>query len=103
MDSEESDAGFRPEDMRADLADYLADLAHYRMPFGRYRNRYLYDLPLEYLQWFQQKGGFPAGRLGELMAFVCHTKTDGAELIFGPLRKARGPRPPKKGRSRGPF
>ena len=80
---------FRPEDMRADLAAYLEDLAHYRMPFGRYRNRYLYDLPLEYLQWFQQREGFPTGRLGELMAFVCHTKTDGAEIIFGRLREAR--------------
>ena len=82
--------GFRPEDMRADLADYLADLATWRMPFGRYKNRYLYDLPLEYLQWFpDRQDGFPSGRLGELMAFVCQVKTDGAEVIFGPLRQAR--------------
>ena len=84
------DIPFRPEDMRADLADILADLATWRMPFGRYRNRYLYDLPLEYLQWFiDRQGGFPSGRLGELMAFVCQVKTDGAEVIFGPLRPAR--------------
>lgn len=86
----EAEHGFRPEDMRADLADYLADLATWRMPFGRYKNRYLYDLPLEYLQWFpDRQGGFPSGRLGELMAFVCQVKGDGAEVIFGPLRQAR--------------
>ena len=88
-ETNEAKPQFRPEDMRADLAAYLEDLARYRMPFGRYQNRYLYDLPLEYLQWFQQKDGFPSGRLGELMAFVCHTKTDGAEIIFGRLREAR--------------
>ncbi|MCB1078545.1 MAG: DUF3820 family protein [Verrucomicrobiae bacterium] len=84
------------EDFKADLADYFADLARYRMPFGRYQNRAIYDLPLEYLQWFvERRGGFPSGRLGELMSFVYHTKADGAEMIFAPLRKG--------GKSGGPF
>jgi uncharacterized protein len=83
--------GFRLEDIKADLADYLADLARYRMPFGRYRDRSIHDLPLEYLQWFREKGGgFPTGRLGELMAFVYHTKADGAEIIFAPMRRRGG-------------
>ncbi len=94
MSEDEQPAEFRPEDMRADLADYLADLATWRMPFGRYQKRHLYDLPLEYLQWFRDRGGgFPSGRLGELMDFVCQVKTDGAEIIFGPLRRARKQRP----------
>ena len=86
---------FDEDAFRADLADYLADLRLYRMPFGRYKNAAIYDLPLEYLHWFQEKGGgFPLGRIGELMAFVYHTKSDGAEMIFAPLRKAN-----RRGRS----
>ena len=81
--------GFRIDDFRADLADYLADLTRYRMPFGRYEGRAIHDLPLEYLRWFiDRRGGFPTGRLGELMAFVYHTKADGAEMIFAHLRSA---------------
>ena len=84
---------FDEDAFREDLADYLADLALYRMPFGRFKNAAIYDLPIEYLNWFLEKGGgFPHGRLGELMEFVFHIKSDGAEAIFVPLRKGkRGP------------
>ncbi len=79
--------------MRAELARYLEDLARYRMPFGKFKEAPLYDLPLEYLLWFRDRaGGFPQGRLGELMSFVCETKAAGAEEIFRPLRKAAGGR-----------
>lgn len=86
----ENQPRFRAEDFKADLADYLADLQRYEMPFGKYRGQTIYALPIEYLRWFLEKrGGFPSGRLGELMAFVYHTKADGAEMIFQHLRRAR--------------
>lgn len=76
------------EVMRRELADYLADLAVYRMPFGRYKHALIHTLPYEYLHWFVLKGdGFPQGRLGELMDFVYRTKGDGAEVIFAGLRR----------------
>lgn len=85
----ESTEEFDPaEAMRRDLAEYLADLAVYRMPFGRYRHALIHTLPYEYLHWFVEKGsGFPQGRLGELMDFVYRTKGDGAEAIFAGLRR----------------
>ncbi len=77
----------------AELAGRFDDLAHYRMPFGRYEGVPIYDLPYEYLHWFVERGGgFPTGRLGELMEFVYHTKADGSEAVFVPLRKAAGGR-----------
>ncbi len=84
---EDPDNEFDPaEAMRLELADYLADLETYRMPFGRYRGRPLHALPYEYLHWFVERGeGFPAGRLGELMDFVYRTKGDGAEVVFSKL------------------
>jgi len=76
------------EAMRRELADNLADLEVYRMPFGRFRNRRLHTLPFEYLHWFVEKGnGFPSGRLGELMEFVYHTKAAGAEVVFSQIGK----------------
>ena len=78
---------FSAEILRRDLAEYFFDLARYRMPFGRFKGAAIHDLPLEYLRWFPERGGgFPQGRLGELMEFVCQVKTDGAEAIFAPLR-----------------
>lgn len=78
------------EAMRRELAENLADLEVYRMPFGRYRNRRLHTLPLEYLQWFVDRGdGFPSGRLGELMEFVYHTKAAGAEVVFSRIGRGR--------------
>ncbi len=81
------------EAMRQQLADNLADLAVYRMPFGRFRHRKLHTLPYEYLHWFVEKGdGFPDGRLGELMEFVYQTKANGAEIIFSQIGRHSGGR-----------
>ena len=83
------------------LGDYLDDLREYRMPFGRFGPQKmppdgvpLFDLPLEYLGWFKENGGFPRGRLGELMSFVYEVKFNGAEEIFVPLRAENGGRHP---------
>lgn len=81
------------EQWLAELESRFDDLARYRMPFGRYEGAPLYDLPYEYLHWFVERGGgFPSGRLGELMEFVYHSKADGSEAVFAPLRKAAGGR-----------
>ncbi|MEM9283881.1 MAG: DUF3820 family protein [Verrucomicrobiota bacterium] len=77
------------EAMKRELAENLADLEVFRMPFGRYQNRRLHTLPYEYLHWFIERGGgFPDGRLGELMEFVYHTKAAGAEIVFSKIRKS---------------
>ena len=88
-----------PDDLER-LDAILRDLERYRMPFGRYgaaamppEGAPLYDLPIEYLAWFAERG-FPRGRLGELMAFVYEVKSVGAEEIFRPLRRAAGGRHP---------
>ena len=47
----------------------LVTIANMAMPFGKYRGRLLIDLPEPYLLWFANKG-FPAGRLGMLLALT---------------------------------
>jgi len=68
------------------------------MPFGKYEGRPLYDLPLDYLLWFEQKG-YPKGKLGTLMQAVANAKAECGNAIFDPLRpnpSAPGTRKPKK-------
>jgi uncharacterized protein (DUF3820 family) len=71
--------------------EQLLKLANYRMPFGKYANRLLIDLPEPYVVWFANKG-FPKGELGEMLRIVHEIKVNGLEYLFDPLRRqqARG-------------
>lgn len=65
----------------------LKDIVRYKMPFGKYEGRLLCDLPVSYLEWFVSKGGFPKGKLGELLAIVYEIKLNGLEEIITELKK----------------
>ena len=82
-----------------ELARTLGEIARTHMPFGKYGPKEyppkgvpIYDLPYEYLSWFTGKGGFPKGRLGELLEFVYLAKRDGADGVFDVVRNLRGGR-----------
>jgi len=64
----------------------LIELAHYRMPFGKYKGRYLVDLPEAYFVWFKQKG-FPEGKLGMLLQSMHEIKINGLESIIHKVQK----------------
>jgi uncharacterized protein (DUF3820 family) len=61
---------------REDQQKLLIELAHATMPFGKYKDSYLIDLPVAYIVWFQQKG-FPKGKLGQQLAQILDIKTNG--------------------------
>ncbi len=65
--------------------ELLIELANCKMPFGKYKDRYLSDIPEEYYIWFSHKG-FPQDRLGELMGYICEMKKDGTSYLLKPLR-----------------
>jgi hypothetical protein len=64
----------------------LIELAHYKMPFGKYKGKYLVNLPETYLIWFQQKG-FPEGKLGELLRSMLEIKINNLESIIRKIQK----------------
>jgi uncharacterized protein (DUF3820 family) len=66
-------------------AAVMLKLAKMRMPFGKYKERRLIDLPEPYVVWFAQKG-FPAGQLGDMLRMVYEIKVNGLEYLFKPLR-----------------
>jgi uncharacterized protein (DUF3820 family) len=72
-------------DMEQDNGEDLIKLANYRMPFGKYANKLLVEIPDVYYIWFEKKG-FPKGELGRLMAMMLEIKINGLEYLLKPLR-----------------
>jgi uncharacterized protein len=64
----------------------LVELVTTKMPFGKYKNILLCDLPVAYLEWFQRKG-FPEGKLGELLSAMYEIKLNGLEYLLKRIRK----------------
>ncbi|NER15474.1 hypothetical protein GWK08_18615 [Leptobacterium flavescens] len=64
----------------------LLKLAFYKMPFGKYKDRYLIDLPEAYLTWFQLKG-YPNGKLGEYLKSTYEIKINGLEHLIRTIQK----------------
>ena len=63
---------------------HLIKLANYKMPFGKYKDQYLINIPEAYYTWFQQKG-FPQGKLGLFMQEMNEIKINGLEELIRPL------------------
>ena len=58
----------------------LKTLATMPMPFGKYKDTILIDLPEPYVVWFHSKG-FPPGKLGELLGLLYEIKVSGLEHL----------------------
>ena len=63
----------------------LLKLAKTRMPFGKYKGRFLVNLPEPYLVWYSQKG-FPEGELGQMLQMMYEIKANGLEYLLKPLK-----------------
>ncbi len=64
----------------------LINLAHTKMPFGKYEGYYLIDLPEYYVVWYSNKG-FPKGQLGEQLQLVYELKLNGLEELVRNIKK----------------
>lgn len=64
----------------------LIKLANTVMPFGKYKGRFLIDLPEAYLLWFNRQG-FPENELGRMLEIVLSLKIDGVDNLVKPLKK----------------
>lgn len=66
--------------------EHLVELANYKMPFGKYKDEYLLNIPEYYYTWFSRKG-FPQGKLGRLMQEMHEIKINGLEELLQKLIK----------------
>ena len=65
--------------------ELLIKLANARMPYGKYKGKYLMDLPEHYIVWYRNKG-FPAGKFGELLHLTYEIQLNGLEDMVRKLR-----------------
>jgi hypothetical protein len=63
----------------------LEDLVRVKMPFGKYKDRFICDLPVHYLEWFAREG-FPKGKLGMLLSTMLVIKSNGLDYLLRPLK-----------------
>ena len=64
----------------------LLQLVSMKMPFGKYKDTVLCNLPVFYLEWFKRKG-FPPGKLGMLLETIYEIKLNGLEYLLEPLKQ----------------
>ncbi len=73
-------------EQNAPKGELLLQLVNMKMPFGKYKDTVLCNLPVAYLEWFSRKG-FPKGKLGVLLATMYEIKTNGLDYLLTPLKK----------------
>ena len=69
-----------------DQREELIKLANSKMPFGKYKDSFLLDLPEAYLVWFRQKG-FPKGKLGDQLALCLELRINGLTEMVRKFKK----------------
>lgn len=66
--------------------ELLLQLVSTKMPFGKYKDTLICDLPEFYIEWFARKG-FPKGKIGVLLATMYEINLNGLKDLLKPLRK----------------
>jgi len=74
------------EEMAGPDPKILLQLVTMKMPFGKYKDTLLCNLPVSYLEWFQRKG-FPKGKLGVLLGTIYEIKINGLSDLLIPIKK----------------
>jgi uncharacterized protein (DUF3820 family) len=67
----------------------LIDIVNTRMPFGKYKDTLICDMPISYLEWMHKKG-FPPGKLGMMLSTVFEIKTNGVDQILQQIKQKYG-------------
>lgn len=65
--------------------EILREICTTKMPFGKYKDTILADLPMFYLEWFHRQG-FPQGKLGMQLATIYEIKLNGLEDLLKTIK-----------------
>lgn len=65
---------------------HLIELANYKMPYGKFKGRYLVELPEPYVVWLKNNA-LPKGKLGQFIVEIHEIKVNGLEQLIYPLIK----------------
>lgn len=64
----------------------LIKLAHTKMPYSKYKDYFLIDIPEYYIVWYNNKG-FPKGELGQQLQQIYEIKLNGLEDLIRNIKK----------------
>lgn len=64
----------------------LLAIVQTKMPFGKYKDTLVCDIPVHYLEWMAREG-MPKGKLGMLLQTVLVIKSNGLQPIITNLKK----------------
>lgn len=65
--------------------EILQEICSERMPFGKYKDTVIADLPINYLEWFHREG-MPKGKLGMQLSTIYEIKINGLMDLLMPIR-----------------
>lgn len=65
--------------------EILLSLVSTKMPYGKYKDVLLCNIPVHYLEWINRQG-FPKGKLGVQLATMYEIKLNGLEHLLTPIK-----------------
>ena len=65
--------------------ELLLELVKMKMPYGKYKDTLLCNLPVSYLEWLARKG-FPKGKLGMLLETMYEIKLNGLDYLLQSIK-----------------
>ncbi|OWK98463.1 hypothetical protein AP75_05585 [Kaistella haifensis DSM 19056] len=65
--------------------EILQEICIAKMPFGKYKDTVIADLPINYLEWFHRQG-MPPGKLGMQLSTIYEIKLNGLMDLLIPIR-----------------
>ncbi len=63
---------------------FMIDLVRAKMPFGKYKDYYITDIPVHYLEWMNREG-FESNKLGQYLSTMFEIRTNGLIHILRPI------------------
>ena len=70
--------------MEYNQKEILTSLVTTKMPYGKYKDTLLCNIPMYYLEWIKRQG-FPKGKLGVQLETIFEIKLNGLEHLLKPL------------------
>lgn len=58
------------------------------MPFGKYKDTLICDIPVYYLEWLKKKG-FPPGKIGMMLSTTYEIKINGVGNILTMVKESQ--------------
>ena len=71
--------------MEYNQKEILLSLVSTKMPYGKYKDVLLCNIPVHYLEWINRQG-FPKGKLGVQLETMYEIKLNGLEHLLTPIK-----------------